>query len=74
MFWESGVYWTDRICGKYGVSVLYESMANCVRRCVDVYAQLSENVGWRRYEEMSDENGVNDDKIWYCGGNGCFLL
>ena len=44
------------------MGVLYESMADCVRRCADVYAQLSENVGWRGYEELSDENGVSDNK------------
>jgi hypothetical protein len=56
------------------VSVMYESMADCVRRCADVYAQLSENVARRGYEEMSDENGVNDNQTCKYSMIRCCLL
>jgi hypothetical protein len=56
------------------MSVLYESMADCVCRCADVYAQLSENVAWRGDEEMSDENGVNDDETCKYSMIRCCLL
>ena len=44
------------------MSVLYESMADCLCWCTDVNAQLGENVAWRGDEEMSDENSVNDNE------------
>ena len=37
-------------------------MARTVCRCVDVYVQLSDNVGWRKYQEMSEKNRVDDSK------------
>jgi hypothetical protein len=31
-------------------------------RCDDVYVQLSDSLGWRRHQEMSDKNNANETR------------
>jgi hypothetical protein len=40
----------------------HESGDDCACRCDAVYAQLSDNLGWRRHQEMSDKNNANETR------------